>query len=194
VQFTHFNIQKPENILIDRDGYAKLTDFGFAKRLEPGLRAYTLCGTPEYIAPEVLLGKGHGLAVDWWTLGILIYEMIVGQPPFCDDEPMGIYQKILGGKIYFPRQFDSNAKLLVKSLLQSDLSRRFGNLKDGSADILGSAWLCSLNLEKLLSRKIAAPYKPSTANETDMSNFDAVDESDELPPPLLLELDPFIDW
>merc|ERR1719258_391320 len=116
---------KPENILVCQNGYSKLTDFGFAKILEPGTRTYTLCGTPEYIAPEVLLNKGHGKPVDWWTLGILIYEMIVGQPPFCDEEPMGIYQKILAGKIYFPKYFDKNAKALVKKLVTADLSKRY---------------------------------------------------------------------
>lgn len=139
-------------MLLDRDGYVKLTDFGFAKVVE--LRTDTLCGTPEYIAPEVLLNKGrrikafkfssvvttstaavccsfsafischhqvikrfshafncagpkgHGKPVDWWTLGILIYEMIVGYPPFLDDDPLGIYQKILSGKYVFPKFFD----------------------------------------------------------------------------------------
>ena len=75
--------------------------------------------------------------MDWWTLGILIYEMIVGQPPFCDEEPMGIYQKILAGKIYFPKYFDKNAKALVKKLVTADLSKRYGNLKAGSADVSG---------------------------------------------------------
>lgn len=95
---------KPENILIDEEGYLKLTDFGFAKYCET--RTYTLCGTPEYLAPEVLLNKGHGKPVDWWTLGILTYEMIAGIDPFNDDDPMAIYQKILKGKIKFPRDFD----------------------------------------------------------------------------------------
>eukprot|EP00804_Cyclotella_cryptica_P000268 CCRYP_010201-RA/>CCRYP_010201-RA protein AED:0.50 eAED:0.50 QI:0/0/0/0.66/0/0/3/0/81 len=72
------------------------TDFGF--------------GTPEYIAPEVLLSKGHGKGVDWWTLGILIYEVLVGEPPFLDDNPLGIYQQILTGKISFSRSYDKNAK------------------------------------------------------------------------------------
>lgn len=96
---------KPENILISSDGYLKLTDFGFAKYLESG-RTYTLCGTPEYLAPEILLNKGHGKPVDWWTLGILIYEMIAGIDPFNDEDPMGIYQKILKGKVRFPKDFD----------------------------------------------------------------------------------------
>lgn len=84
---------KPENLLLDMHGYLKLTDFGFAKKVT--FKTYTLCGTPEYLAPEVLLNKGHGKAVDWWTLGILTYEMLVGQPPFVDENPMGIYQQVL---------------------------------------------------------------------------------------------------
>lgn len=80
---------KPENLLIADDGYLKLTDFGFAKVVEG--RTYTLCGTPEYLAPEILLNKGHGKAVDWWTLGILVYEMNAGIDPFSDEDPMAIY-------------------------------------------------------------------------------------------------------
>ena len=75
--------QKPENLLIAVDGYMKLTDFGFAKIVEG--RTYTLCGTPEYLAPEIQLNKGHGKAVDWWTLGVLLYEMIAGIDPFSDE-------------------------------------------------------------------------------------------------------------
>ena len=80
---------KPENLLIAADGYLKLTDFGFAKYLEG--RTYTLCGTPEYLAPEILLNKGHGKPVDWWTMGILVYEMLAGIDPFNDEDPMAIY-------------------------------------------------------------------------------------------------------
>ena len=80
---------KPENLLIAADGYLKLTDFGFAKVVDG--RTYTLCGTPEYLAPEILLNKGHGKPVDWWTLGILTYEMIAGIDPFTDEDPMAIY-------------------------------------------------------------------------------------------------------
>eukprot|EP00416_Gambierdiscus_australes_P038958 CAMPEP_0171098982 /NCGR_PEP_ID=MMETSP0766_2-20121228/50035_1 /TAXON_ID=439317 /ORGANISM="Gambierdiscus australes, Strain CAWD 149" /LENGTH=325 /DNA_ID=CAMNT_0011558475 /DNA_START=53 /DNA_END=1030 /DNA_ORIENTATION=+ len=183
---------KPENILINSDGYVKLTDFGFAKIIEH--RTYTLCGTPEYIAPEVLLNKGHGKPVDWWTLGILIYEMIVGYPPFVDEDPMGIYQKILSGKIVFPKLFDKNAKGLVKKLLTADLGKRYGNLKNGVDDIKQHKWFKDINWTDLLDKKIAAPFKPQVKSESDTDNFDDYPDSDELPPIVQPDHDPFKDW
>lgn len=99
--------------MIDHEGYLKLTDFGFAKVVST--RTYTLCGTPEYLAPEMLLNKGkwtflnvigHGKPVDWWTFGVLVYELVAGIDPFSDDDPLIIYQKILKGKLKFPRSFD----------------------------------------------------------------------------------------
>lgn len=93
---------KPENLMIDEDGYLKLIDFSFAKRIEND-RTHTLCGTPEYIAPEILLNKDYGKAVDWWALGILIYELYAGIDPFSDEDTLNIYRKIVKGKIKFPK-------------------------------------------------------------------------------------------
>ena len=91
---------KPENIIIDRQGHVKVTDFGFAKHMKDGTS--TMCGTPEYLAPEIIRGEPYDERVDWWALGILMYEMLVGYPPFFDDvhdNPLNIYTKILAGKV-----------------------------------------------------------------------------------------------
>lgn len=183
---------KPENILINIDGYLKLTDFGFAKVIEH--RTYTLCGTPEYIAPEVLLNKGHGKPVDWWTLGILMYEMIVGYPPFVDEDPMGIYQKILSGKIVFPKMFDKNAKSLVKKLLTAELSKRYGNLKAGVDDIKQHKWFKDCPWDKLIKKELPAPFKPQVKSESDTSNFEDYPDSTEMPAEVPAKSDPFSDW
>jgi len=183
---------KPENILISADGYLKLTDFGFAKVVE--LRTYTLCGTPEYIAPEVLLNKGHGKPVDWWTLGILIFEMIAGYPPFVDEDPMGIYQKILAGRIVYPKFFELNCKSLVKKLLTADLGKRYGNLVNGADDIKQHKWFQPISWEILLAKQMEAPFKPVVKSETDTSNFDDYPESSDEAPIIASGQDPFTKW
>lgn len=94
-----------------------------------------MCGTPEYIAPEILKNEGHSFAVDWWSFGVLLYEMLLGVTPFYDQSPKEIYNKILNGKVYFPKDFPSDAKSLIKHLLVANLSKRYGNLKGGYKDI-----------------------------------------------------------
>jgi serine/threonine protein kinase len=184
---------KPENLLLDAQGFIKITDFGFAKRV--AFKTYTLCGTPEYIAPEVLLNKGHGKGVDWWTLGILVFEMLAGQPPFVDDDPMGIYQQILAGKINFPRFFDRQAKSIIKKLLTADLTKRYGCLKGGANDIKKHKWYSGMDFNKLLSRQLQPPIVPRVKDETDTSNFDPYPDSlDEAEIPTYTSKDPFEDF
>jgi len=183
---------KPENLLITVDGYLKLTDFGFAKVVEG--RTYTLCGTPEYLAPEILLNKGHGKPVDWWTLGIFIYEMLAGIDPFTDEDPMAIYQKILKGKIKFPRNFDKDGKSLVKHLLVADLSKRYGNLKNGANDIKNHRWFKEVNWEALVQKKLPSPYKPTVKSADDVSNFSSYPDSETESPAIKPNDDPFLDW
>eukprot|EP00812_Abedinium_dasypus_P001185 NODE_1142_length_1232_cov_325.703483.p1 GENE.NODE_1142_length_1232_cov_325.703483~~NODE_1142_length_1232_cov_325.703483.p1 ORF type:complete len:278 (+),score=91.45 NODE_1142_length_1232_cov_325.703483:3-836(+) len=183
---------KPENLLLMADGYLKLTDFGFAKVVEH--RTYTLCGTPEYIAPEVLLNRGHGKPVDWWTLGILTYEMSVGFPPFVDQDPMGIYKKILAGKVSFPKSFDKHAKNLVKRLLTADLGKRYGNLRNGAGDVKQHKWFKAIVWDQLIEKKLPAAFLPKVTSPTDTSNFDRYPESVELPPAVPVENDPMANW
>lgn len=90
-------------MLFNQHGYLKFVEFGFSKVIDS--KTYTLCGTPEYLSPEMLLNQGHGKAVDWWALGILIYEMLVGVDPFADEDPMQVFSKILRAKLSFPKNF-----------------------------------------------------------------------------------------
>ena len=129
----------------------KLSDFGFLKQVKPGERTYTLCGTPEYLAPEILLNKGHGKPVDWYTLGIFLFEMMVGKCPFMHQDPYEIFKMIIHTPIKFPKGFDRNAKSLIRHLTDHDLSKRFGNLKSGSEDVKSHRFFSDINFSHILT-------------------------------------------
>ncbi|KAL2126850.1 hypothetical protein VTI74DRAFT_137 [Chaetomium olivicolor] len=170
---------KPENLLLDRHGHLKITDFGFAKRVPD--KTWTLCGTPDYLAPEVVSNKGYNKSVDWWSLGILIYEMLCGYTPFWDGgSPMKIYENILRGKVKYPAYVNPDAQDLLERLITADLTKRLGNLYGGSEDVKNHPWFAEVTWDRLARKDIDAPYSPPVrAGAGDASQFDRYPEETE---------------
>ncbi|KAF2648046.1 Pkinase-domain-containing protein [Lophiostoma macrostomum CBS 122681] len=170
---------KPENLLLDRHGHLKITDFGFAKEV-PDI-TWTLCGTPDYLAPEVVASKGYNKSVDWWSLGILIFEMLCGFTPFWDGgSPMKIYENILKGRVKYPPYIHHDAQDLLQKLITPDLTKRLGNLHGGSKDVMNHPWFAEVTWERLQKKDIDAPYVPPVrAGVGDASQFDKYPEETE---------------
>ncbi|KAL2912644.1 Serine/threonine-protein kinase [Polyrhizophydium stewartii] len=162
---------KPENILLDYSGHICLCDFGLCKlNMKEGNKTNTFCGTPEYLAPEVLIGQGYTKTVDWWTLGILLYEMLSGLPPFYDENTNVMYKKILQDELRFGDDMSSNAVDLLKKLLNRDGAARLG--ANGAQEIKSHPFFAEVDWRKLMGRKYAPPFRPNVASATDTSNFD----------------------
>ena len=168
---------KPENLVLTTDGYLKVTDFGFAK-VVPN-KTFTLCGTPDYLAPEIVTGQGHGKGVDWWTVGILIYEMLASFPPFFDDEPMMTYRKIIQGKYKFPRYLSPQSKDIITKFLKPKPTKRLGVIKGNTKLIKSHPWFKDFKWDSLVQHKLKAPIRPKIKSQYDLSNFDHFQEKDE---------------
>ncbi len=169
---------KPENLVMDAQGYLKIVDFGLAKKLGKG-KTWTLCGTPDYLAPEVILNEGHDWAVDYWGLGVLIYEMTAGTPPFYAENPMEVYEKILSGDVRIPSQFSRGVGELIKKLLKICQSKRLGRTQGGASSVMKQKWFSGFDWHSLLARELEVPFKPDLKDMEDISNFDKYPEDEE---------------
>ena len=159
---------KPENIFITENGYIKLSEFTFSKKLKNNY-TYSMVGIPEYYSPEMINQTGHNKSVDFWQFGILLYEMLVGYTPFIDSNPMKLYQKIKKGKIIFPKNFNINAKLIIKHFLNVDMNKRLGCTKRGIYQIVEDPFFQDFDWERLLHRTLNPPFIPKVNRDREFN-------------------------
>lgn len=165
---------KPENVLLDCRGHIKLTDFGLCKEaILDNNRTHTFCGTIEYMAPEILTRKGHGKAVDWWSLGTLMYDMMTGSPPFVADNRKRTIEKILKSRLVFPRYFKPQAIDLLTRLLRRKEETRLGYGPADADEIKCHQFFQHIDWQRTLDGKTQPPFQPVLRDETDVSQFDS---------------------
>ena len=172
---------KPENVMVESDGYLKLIDMGTAKQLtqDKGFRTFTIIGTPHYMAPEVMKGKGYSFAVDIWSLGILLYEFMCGQLPFADnaDDPYEIHSIIIKEQVKYPSFFtDAKAKKLIEQLLNKQPDSR---MSKGFPAIKANDYFDGLNWEDLYTKKMKAPYLSLAELPIELCRHNVVDNAED---------------
>ncbi|KAL4640586.1 ribosomal protein S6 kinase beta-2-like [Arapaima gigas] len=164
---------KPENIMLNSHGHIKLTDFGLCKEsIHDEAVTHTFCGTIEYMAPEILMRSGHNKAVDWWSLGALMFDMMTGSPPFTAENRKKTIDKILKCKLILPPYLTADAKDLLKKLLKKNQTQRLGSSKADCADIQKHPFFRYINWDDLLNKRVEPPYKPCLQSDEDVSQFD----------------------
>ncbi|CAL8361083.1 unnamed protein product [Merluccius merluccius] len=165
---------KPENIMLNSHGHVKLTDFGLCKEsIHDGTVTHTFCGTIEYMAPEILMRSGHNRAVDWWSLGALMYDMLTGAPPFTGENRKKTIDKILKCKLNLPPYLTQEARDLLKRLLKRNASSRLGAATGDATEVQAHPFFRHINWDDLLARKVEPPFKPFLQSAEDVSQFDS---------------------
>ncbi|XP_077059263.1 protein kinase C, delta b [Siphateles boraxobius] len=160
---------KLDNVMLDKEGHVKIADFGMCKENIIGEnRATTFCGTPDYIAPEILLGQKYSFSVDWWSFGVLLYEMLIGQSPFQGDDEDELFESIRMDVPHYPRWITKEAKDLLEKLFERDPTRRLGVV----GNVRGHAFFKTINWPALEKREVSPPFKPKVKSPNDCSNFD----------------------
>jgi serine/threonine protein kinase len=164
---------KPENILLDDGGHVRLADFGLSKEGITGGTTGTgsFCGTAEYLAPEILNRTGHGFGVDWWALGMVLYEMLVGMPPWYSRDREELFTRVRTAEIEFPSHVSVNAASIIRGFLQRDASQRFG-VKSRGQQVLDHPFFAHIEWKQLFDRKIPPPYRPRHDPGIDAVHFD----------------------
>ncbi|XP_059537210.1 ribosomal protein S6 kinase beta-2-like [Myotis daubentonii] len=164
---------KPENIMLNSQGHIKLMDFGLCKEsIHEGAVTHTFCGTTEYMAPEIVVGCGHNRAVDWWSLGVLMYEMLTGSPPFTAENRKKTMDKIIKGKLRLPLYLTPDARDLVQKFLKLNPSQRIGGGPGDAADVQRHPFFRHIHWDDLLACRVDPPFRPCLQSEEDVSQFD----------------------
>uniref|UniRef100_A0AAX7VJM4 protein kinase C n=1 Tax=Astatotilapia calliptera TaxID=8154 RepID=A0AAX7VJM4_ASTCA len=195
LEFLHLNKiiyrdLKLDNLLMDADGFVKITDFGLCKEgMGHGDRTSTFCGTPEFLAPEVLTDDNYTRAVDWWGMGVLIYEMLVGESPFPGEDEEVVFDSIVNDDVQYPTCIPPNAVAIIQKLLKKNPLKRLGAGERDANEVKGEKFFETIDWEALLAKKVTPPFLPSIKEPTDVSNFDS--EFTQLQPTLSPPSKPF---